>query len=105
MQIVQNLVKESYRRIKQSNDLEDDQLEEETSPLRVSVVSYDELDEQKDINASKNTTRSVRPHIKSHLEAVSSSESSAAPPKGWEMQDQLPAIDLRRTVCQREGRC
>ncbi|KAL6536948.1 DEAD-box ATP-dependent RNA helicase 50 [Orobanche hederae] len=83
VQRVQNLVKESYRRIKQSNDLEDDQLEEETSPSRVSVVSYDELDEQKDINACKDTTRSVRPHIKSHLEAVSSSESSAAPPKGW----------------------
>ncbi|KAL6561496.1 hypothetical protein OROMI_017097 [Orobanche minor] len=83
VQRVQNLVKESYRTIKQSNDLQDDQLEEETSPSRVSVVSYDELDEQKDINACKDTKRSVRPHIKSHLEAVSSSESSAAPPKGW----------------------
>ncbi|KAL6538282.1 hypothetical protein OROGR_012270 [Orobanche gracilis] len=83
VQRLQNLVKESYRRIKQSNDIEDDRLEEETSPSRVSVVSYDELDEQKDINACKDTTRSVRPHIKSHLKASPPSESSAAPPKGW----------------------
>ncbi|KAK6142330.1 hypothetical protein DH2020_022678 [Rehmannia glutinosa] len=86
VQRVKDLVKESYRKKKQSNDLEDDQLKGETSQSRVPVISYDKsdlLDEQKGINVQKDTTKDVRSYIKSPRRADSSSEFSAASSKGW----------------------
>ncbi|KAI3465719.1 hypothetical protein Pfo_022382 [Paulownia fortunei] len=86
VQRVKDLVKESYRKKKQGNDLEDDQQKDESSPSRMPVVSYDEsdqLDEQKVINVQKDTSKTFRSEIKSTGRVVSSSEFSAASSKGW----------------------
>ncbi|KAL3631578.1 DEAD-box ATP-dependent RNA helicase 50 [Castilleja foliolosa] len=77
VQRVQNIVKESYRKIKQIDDLEDDQLNEP-------VISYDESDEQEVINVQNDTTKAVRSFIKSrNKQAVSSSRSSDSSSRGW----------------------
>ncbi|GFP78809.1 dead-box ATP-dependent RNA helicase 50 [Phtheirospermum japonicum] len=76
VQRVQNLVKESYRKIKQINDPEDDQLNEP-------AISYNELDEQEVIDVQNDTTKAVRSFIKSRRQAVSSSGFSDSSSKGW----------------------
>ncbi|KAL0328135.1 UNVERIFIED_CONTAM: DEAD-box ATP-dependent RNA helicase 50 [Sesamum calycinum] len=86
VQRVKNLVKESYRKKKQGNDLEDDQQKAETSPSHVEVVSYDEsdlLDEQEVVNVQKDTSKAFRSVSKSTRQVFSFSDFSATSSKGW----------------------
>ncbi|KAL0301523.1 UNVERIFIED_CONTAM: DEAD-box ATP-dependent RNA helicase 50 [Sesamum radiatum] len=86
VQRVKNLVKESYRKKKQGNDLEDDQQKAETSPSHEEVVSYDEsdlLDEQEVVNVQKDTSKAFRSVSKSTRQVFSFSDFSATSSKGW----------------------
>ncbi|KAL0311571.1 UNVERIFIED_CONTAM: DEAD-box ATP-dependent RNA helicase 50 [Sesamum angustifolium] len=86
VQRVKNLVKESYRKKKQGNDLEDDQQKAEISPSHVEVVSYDEsdlLDEQEVVNVQKDTSKAFRSVSKSTRQVFSFSDFSATSSKGW----------------------
>ncbi|CAA0808812.1 DEAD-box ATP-dependent RNA helicase 50 [Striga hermonthica] len=77
---VQNIVKESYRKITQSNDLEDNHLEAETS---TSNDEPDELDEQMNTNVQNDSTEYVYPYVKSHRQAAYSAVSSAPSSSRW----------------------
>ncbi|KAL0406088.1 UNVERIFIED_CONTAM: DEAD-box ATP-dependent RNA helicase 50 [Sesamum latifolium] len=86
VQRVKNLVKESYRKKKQANDLEDDQQKAETSPSHAEVVSYDGsdlLDEQEVVNVQKDTSKASRSVSKSTRQVVSFSDFSATSSKRW----------------------
>lgn len=86
VQRVKDLVKESYRKKKQGNDLEDDQQKAESSPSHVPVVSYDgsdPFDEQEVVNVQKDGSKAFRSVIKSTGQVVSFSEFSATSSKGW----------------------
>lgn len=85
VQRVKDLVKESYRRKKQSNELEDDQQKAESSPSRMPVLSLDEsdvLDEKKVIDVQKHNSKALRSGIKSSGRSFSS-EFSAPSSKKW----------------------
>ncbi|KAK4420876.1 DEAD-box ATP-dependent RNA helicase 50 [Sesamum alatum] len=84
VQRVKNLVKESYRKKKQGNDLEDDEQKAESSPSHVAVVSYDGsdlLDDQEVVNVQKDTSKAFRSVSKSTGKAFS--DFSATSSKRW----------------------
>ncbi|KAG8364669.1 hypothetical protein BUALT_Bualt18G0022500 [Buddleja alternifolia] len=83
VQRVNDIVKESYRKKKLGNDLEDDRQNEETSPSHLPVVSYDEFDALDEQSVRKDTSKAFRSNTKSARKVVSSSEFSAGASKGW----------------------
>lgn len=80
VQRVQDIVKESYRKKTQGNDLEDGQLKGESSPNGVQVESYDE---EKVIDGQKDILKSLRSDVKSTGRGGSSSEFSVPSSKRW----------------------
>ncbi|KAL2252182.1 UNVERIFIED_CONTAM: DEAD-box ATP-dependent RNA helicase 50 [Sesamum indicum] len=100
VQRVKNLVKESYRKKKQGNDLEDEEQKAETSPSHVEVVSYDGsdlLDEQEVVNVQKDTSKAFRSSSKSTGQVSSFLDFSATSSKGWRNVEQIhsyrPKVD------------